>query len=117
MPTDSGRVSEAQPEEAVTEYLLIYQGQLDGPMPELSQEENDAMMQAWRDWMGRVGPALADGGAPTGDRVRIGGTGAPLPITGYKIVDADSIDATKPCATVTRSWPAHRPTSLSMYTS
>jgi hypothetical protein len=76
----------------VTKYLLVYQGQLDGPMPELSQEENDAMMQAWGDWMGRVGPALADGGAPTGDRARIGGSGAPLPITGYNIVDADSLD-------------------------
>jgi hypothetical protein len=95
-PAHSGRVSEAQSEEeAVTKYLLIYQGQMDGPMPELSQEENDAMMQAWGDWMGRAGPALADGGAPTGDRVRIGGSGAPLPITGYNIVDADSLDAAK----------------------
>jgi hypothetical protein len=95
-PAHSGRVSEAQSEEeAVTKYLLIYQGQMDGPMPELSQEENDAMMQAWGDWMGRAGPALADGGASTGDRVRIGGSGAPLPITGYNIVDADSLDAAK----------------------
>ena len=43
------------------------------------------MMQAWGDWMGRVGPALADGGAPTGDHARVGGSGAPLPITGYNI--------------------------------
>ena len=35
------------------------------------------MMQAWGDWMGRVGPALADGGAPTGDHARVGGSGAP----------------------------------------
>ena len=55
MPADGGRVSEAQPEEAVTKYLLIYQGQLDGLMPELSEEESDPMMQAWQDWMGRVG--------------------------------------------------------------
>lgn len=79
----------------MTKYLLVYQGQMDGPMPELSQEENDAMMQAWGDWMARVGPALADGGAPTGDRARIGGSGAPLPITGYNIVDAESLDAAK----------------------
>src|SRR3954447_16549769 len=95
-PAQNGRTSEAQSEEeAVTKYLLIYQGQMDGPMPELSQEENDAMMQAWGDWMGRVGPALADGGAPTTDRARVGGSGAPLPITGYNIVDADSLDAAK----------------------
>ncbi len=69
----------------MTKYLLVYQGQMDGPMPELSQEESDAMMQAWGDWMGRVGPALADGGAPTGDRARIGGSGTPLPITRWRI--------------------------------
>jgi len=46
----------------VTQYLLIYQGRMDGPMPELSQEENDPMMQAWCDWMSGVGPALADCG-------------------------------------------------------
>ena len=79
----------------MTKYLLVYQGQMEGPMPELSQDENDAMMQAWGDWMGRVGPALADGGAPTGERARVGGSGAPLPITGYNIVDADSLDAAK----------------------
>ena len=43
------------------------------------------MMQAWGDWMGRVGPALADGGALTGDHARVGGSGAPLPITGYNL--------------------------------
>ena len=53
------------------------------------------MMQAWGDWMGRVGPALADGGALTGDHARVGGSGAPLPITGYNIVDADCLEAAK----------------------
>ena len=79
----------------MSKYLLIYQGQMDGPMPELSPEENDAMMKAWTDWMGRVGPALADGGAPTGDRARVGGSGGPLPITGYNIVDAGDLEAAK----------------------
>jgi hypothetical protein len=94
-PTAAGASEAQSEEEAVTKYLLIYEGQMDDPMPELSQEENDAMMQAWGDWMGRVGPALADGGALTGDRTRIGGSGAPLPITGYNIVGADSLDAAK----------------------
>jgi hypothetical protein len=96
MPARCGRASETQSEEeAVTKYLLIYQGEMEGPMPELSQEENDAMMRIWGDWMGKVGPALADGGAPTGERARVGGSGGPLPITGYNIVDADSLDAAK----------------------
>lgn len=79
----------------MSKYLLIYQGQMDGPMPEFSPEESDAMMKAWTDWMGKVGPALADGGAPTGDRAQVGGSGAPLPITGYNIVDADNMEAAK----------------------
>ena len=69
MPARCGPCIRTQSEEeAVTKYLLIYQGEMEGPMPELSQEESDAMMQAWGDWMGRVGPALADGGAPTSER-------------------------------------------------
>lgn len=41
----------------MTKYLLIYQGQLDGPMPEPSQEQNDAMMQAWgTGWIGSARP-------------------------------------------------------------
>src|SRR3954451_16245659 len=95
-PAQNGRASKAQSEEeAVTMYLLIYQGEMEGPMPELSQEESDAMMQAWGDWMGRVGSALADGGAPTGERARVGGSGGPLPITGYNIVEAGSLEAAK----------------------
>jgi hypothetical protein len=79
----------------MSKYLLAYQGQIDGPMPELSQEEGEAMTQAWGEWMGRVGPSLADGGAPTGERARVGGTGGPLPITGYTIVEAGSLDEAK----------------------
>lgn len=79
----------------MSKYLLVYQGQIEGPMPELSKEENDQMMQAWTEWMGKVGPSLADGGAPTGDRARVGGSGGPLPITGYNIVEADDLDAAK----------------------
>ncbi|HEV7147586.1 MAG TPA: hypothetical protein VGN48_11385 [Pedococcus sp.] len=76
-------------------YLLVYQGPIDGPMPEMSKEESDAMNQAWGDWMGKVGPALADVGAPTGDRARVGGSSGPLPITGYSVLTADSLEAAK----------------------
>ena len=41
-------------------------------------------------WAGS-GPAPADGGAPTGEHARVGGSGAPQPITGHNIVDADSL--------------------------
>jgi hypothetical protein len=68
----------------MSKYLLVYQGQMDGPMPELSKEENDAMMQAWGDWMGRVGPSSCRRRGADWRSARVGGSGAPLPITGYK---------------------------------
>ncbi len=72
-------------------YLLVYQGHLD-PTRQPSPEEGEAIMKAWGDWIGKTGPALRDVGAPTGDRARVG-SGEPLAITGYSVVEADSLDA------------------------
>ena len=70
-------------------YLLVYQGTVD---PSAAQgPPDDAVMQAWTSWGGKVGSALADFGQPTGDRTRVGGSGDALPITGYSIVEADNL--------------------------
>ena len=71
-------------------YLLVYQGQVD---PSANQgPPDDAVMQAWNSWGAKVGSALTDFGSPTGPRTRVGGSGEALPITGYTIVEADSLD-------------------------
>jgi hypothetical protein len=52
-------------------YLLLYHG---GGTPE-SQDEQAKVMQAWGEWMGKLGDKLVDGGNPTTTSKRIDGSG------------------------------------------
>lgn len=71
-------------------YMLVYQGTSQGP-PEMTDAERDAVMQAWGAWMEKHSSSIRDVGAPTGDRASVGGSESPLPITGYSLVEADSL--------------------------
>lgn len=76
-------------------YLLAYHG---GGMPE-TPEEGAAVMAAWGAWMGGLGEALLDPGNPTGPAVTIAADGSASPggganpVTGYSLLDAESLDA------------------------
>ncbi len=74
----------------MSKYLLVYQGKTD-PNWQPTPEQGEAMMQAWTSWGAKVGSALSDFAAPTGARTRVG-AGDALPITGYTLVEADSLD-------------------------
>ena len=78
-----------------TTYLLVYHG--GGGMGQ-SEEENQKIMAQWGEWMGKVGPNLADGGKPVMAQKTIaangsvsdgGGAGA---VNGYSLLTADSFD-------------------------
>jgi hypothetical protein len=71
-------------------YLLVYQGTVDPSAAQSAPDE--AAMQSWMSWSAKVGSALTDFGAPTAGRTRVGGSGDALPITGYSLVEADSLD-------------------------
>ncbi len=79
----------------MSRYLLIYQGVLSGPPPEMTEEQEKQMMDAWGTWMENNGPALVDGGAPVGERSSVGGSGTPLAINGYSIIEAADMDAAR----------------------
>jgi hypothetical protein len=67
-------------------------------MTDFTPEQSEEQMRAWGEWMGKVGPALADGGAPFGARLAVvddGTTGAPSDQNGYTIVEAESLDAAR----------------------
>ncbi len=75
-------------------YALAYKG---GQMAE-TDEERERVMAAWGEWMGALGSSLVDVGNPFGASatVRNGGTvtdGAASALTGYSILDADSLAA------------------------
>ena len=76
-------------------YVLLYSG---GRMPE-SQEEQQAVMQAWGAWFGSLGSNLVDGGNPTtGQAKTIASDGsvsdgaAGMAASGYSIIKANSLD-------------------------
>ena len=78
-------------------YLLLYRGPAT-PMEEFTPEQSAEQMKAWENWMGRVGPALVDGGAPFGQRTAVSDDGtspAPSDQNGYTIVEAGSIDGAR----------------------
>jgi hypothetical protein len=81
----------------MSKYLLLYRGPAT-PMEEFTPEQSAEQMQAWGEWMGRVGSALVDGGAPFGARTAVvddGTSSAPSDLNGYTTVEADSLDAAK----------------------
>lgn len=68
-------------------YLALYSASNE-PMPEMTPEQGQAMMQAWLDWRDGAGDAIVDFGAPTSPASE----GASS-VGGYSIVQADSVDA------------------------
>jgi hypothetical protein len=79
----------------MAKYVLAYYG---GGMPDTPEEQAKGM-QAWGEWFGTLGSALADGGNPTSGAaktisadgsVKDGANGPGL--TGYSIIEAPSIE-------------------------
>ena len=78
----------------MAKYLLVYHG---GGMAE-GEAAQAELMAAWGTWFQNLGPALADGGNPTGQAKTIAGGavsdgGGANPATGYSLINADGIDA------------------------
>lgn len=75
-------------------YIIAYHG---GKKPE-SPEEGAKHMTKWKAWVGGLGDAVVNPGTPLGKSktVNSGGVsdgGGPNALTGYSIVEADSMDA------------------------
>lgn len=75
-------------------YVFAYHG---GKAPE-SPEEGAKVMAKWNSWFETMGDAVVDGGNPVGPSktVSAGGVaddGGANPLSGYSIVQADTMDA------------------------
>ena len=68
-------------------YVLAYKG---GGIPE-TEEEGKRVMDAWTAWFGGLGDSVVDMGNPFGASGAVGGGGT-SGLTGYSIVNADSLD-------------------------
>ncbi len=81
----------------MSKYLYLYRGPAT-PMDQFTPEQSAEQMKAWGEWMGRVGSALVDGGAPFGERAAVaddGTTPVPGALNGYTIVEAESLNAAR----------------------
>ena len=75
-------------------YVFAYHG---GKAPE-SPEEGAKVMAAWEAWMNGLGEAIVDPGNPVGMSKTVTGSGVEdnggsNPLSGYTLVNADSIEA------------------------
>jgi len=74
-------------------FMMVYKGEATD-MSAMTPEEGQAVMAKWGVWMEKVGPALADVGAPFGPGVSMvddGTTGDAVTLSGYSIIEASSI--------------------------
>jgi hypothetical protein len=75
-------------------YVFAYHG---GRMAETEAAQAEAMA-AWGAWFEKLGPAVVDGGAPTGQSKTVGANGSVStggganPLSGYSLITAASID-------------------------
>jgi len=81
----------------MSKFLYLYRGPAT-PMEDFTPEQSAEQTRAWGEWMGRVGSALIDGGAPFAARSAVsddGSSAAASDQNGYSIVEADSLDAAR----------------------
>ena len=78
----------------MAKYVFVYKG---GSMAATEQERH-AAMTAWMQWFGTLGTAVVDAGNPFGPSKAVKATGAATDgassaLTGYSVLQADSLDA------------------------
>lgn len=84
----------------MSRYMLIYNGQATDPS-QMSAEDAARVMDGWRAWMGKVGPALVDVGTPFGQGRSVvddGSSAEAIPLSGFSIVEASSLDEARALA-------------------
>lgn len=84
----------------MAKFILLYKGPAT-PIEEITPEQSEQIMQAWGAWIGKVGSAMVDVGAPFAGRTAVAGDGTSTgasDLNGYSIVDSADIDgATSLC--------------------
>ena len=81
----------------MAKYMILYKGEATD-MSQMSQDEMQAVMGKWAAWMGSVGSAMTDMGNPFGTGASVvddGSEGTATSLTGFSILEADSMEAAK----------------------
>jgi hypothetical protein len=81
----------------MTKFIILYSGPATPPS-EMSEKQSHAIMQKWSEWMEKTGNSLVDIGAPMTNGTSVvddGSDGPASELSGYSIVQADSIHEAK----------------------
>lgn len=88
-------------EHKMAKFILLYNGPATDPA-DMAEEQRNEVMAAWGSWMGNVGEALVDMGAPMGAGVAVvddGSESVSLQLNGYSILEAADLDTAKELVT------------------
>ena len=78
-------------------FILLYNGPATAP-EKMDPELRNAIMAKWGEWMGKVGDAMVDVGAPMAPGEAIvddGSAGTALLLSGYSIIQAEDMAGAK----------------------
>jgi len=78
-------------------FILLYNGPATD-VASMSDEDRNAVMAKWKEWMEKVGDSMVDMGMPMANGVSIvddGSGGTPSQLNGYTIVQAEDMDGAK----------------------
>jgi len=84
----------------MAKYMMVYKGDATD-MSDMTEAQIGEVMAAWSAWMQSAGSALADIGTPFGPGISIvdnGTMGTATSLTGYSIVESDSMEAARALA-------------------
>jgi hypothetical protein len=84
----------------MSKYIMICKGEATDTA-DVTEVQAGEVMAKWGAWMGTLGNALIDVGSPFGEGVSViddGSTAAPVSLSGYSIVEAESLGAARDLA-------------------
>ena len=84
----------------MSKFMMIYKGEATDTA-DMTQEQAADVMAKWGAWMQKVGPGLVDIGSPFGPGVSVvdnGSTTAPIPMSGFSVVEAGDLNAAQALA-------------------
>jgi hypothetical protein len=78
----------------MAKFILLYRGPAT-PMEQITPEMSVQISEGWTSWIGKVGPAMVEVGAPFGSGTAVRGDGSTADgsdLNGYSIVEAADLD-------------------------
>jgi hypothetical protein len=84
----------------MAKFIFVYKGPATD-MSDMSEEQSKAVMDAWNQWIQKLGSSLVDVGQPMANGVSLvddGSEGTPALLNGYSIVEAENMQDAKKLA-------------------